>query len=501
MRYIVARIWDDFEKTGRSLDNLHGSSVKEQQLWHVKKKILSTDDANKPKYQSGHFLKNAAPERGQNDAGREVAFMELWRLMVPRQPKTRYIQKIDVHTGKVQYFVQSKEVPDSMQLLDFESSSSDIPIKENSAIELWFLSVFVLFDGDDEKRNYLIDKNGYLYRIDGGMAGFFPSELSAPSQKSLVEWSEMPENKELSRVLLTFLVSTDSLFDAWADAYNTHTFDIKNDALTLKRIAHHRLIQGIQWPHFKEYLKTPQAQQAYQAHRNHVATFYVRGKNKLVKNQAILNNMDSKFQFLIDLANKPQCEVFDLLDKTSLVAQLDYLHGKVSKIKDLLAPWKERYPFTSGRINRLKPLDAPMGRLVNSLDAATEKFLKELTQTINNLPENARESLLKESYLRYKMCIENILEDPNYAELKKENSAYYSLHCSLIWAVRAFFRFFDILINGINSTKNSDPAYMPVFFYAQKSLHQEVKQLSDEFNEALVNLELQINAPFNHPSP
>lgn len=463
---------------------MDGASVKYGELTYRQKKVMSDDDPNKPKYQYKHFFKKYNDLH--NPPAREVALMEFFRLMVPRQPKFRYYAEI-IDGRKIEY-VQSKEIPNHKKYID------NNPIHKG-IMEVCFIGVFVLRDQDAALHNHLEDDANWVYRIDGGLAGFFndthqlTKDHNFPEEK--IRNFSVQFREEFYAALLKFLVCTDSLVDAWSNHYHheetiyskERNYTIKNDALALKRIRHN-MLHYLTYRDIKAFILSEEAAKIYTQHRSHVADFCVKGKMKLVNNPKILEEMDHKFEFLKHLAKMEQYSDDESSDNTSPQAKIDFLLKHVNVLKGKLQELQTTYPHLGGTTYFQTPLNTPMGNLISQLIDRTEKYIQTITKKLEHLSATEYLQTLNSDHTQFKKELNDIIHDPKYAQLHQLNTRSYWVHYLCIFVIRGFFRIFDILFNFGNPLYNR-PHYHPVFFYPQSSLKPTIDKMTSEINNEL----------------
>lgn len=106
-----------FQKKPRPKDCHGDCATVENGLLYLHKKVPEGEDPNRDKYTAGHYLKNFSEYRvlsngntiicpkAEEQGRHEVAVLEFLRLMIPGQPKARFVQ--DKNSN---YYLDSKEV-------------------------------------------------------------------------------------------------------------------------------------------------------------------------------------------------------------------------------------------------------------------------------------------------------------------------------------------------------------------------------------------------------
>lgn len=252
------------------------------------------------------------------------------------------------------------------------------------------------------------------------------------------------------------------------------------------------MLEYLSYPDIKAFILSNKATEIYATHQNHVAEFCVGGKNKLVTNTPVLEEMNIKFEFLKNLAQMDQYTDDVLIDETSRQAQVDCLlkHAKLLKA-DLDARQKE-YPDLWGTTLIQTPLNTPMGELIRDLRYQTQHYISIIQNKLDNAPAWEYQKELYSDHIQFTNDLKAILNNPKYAQLYQPNTMGYWIYCQCIFAIRSFLRLFDIIFHCGN-TLNSHPEYVSFFYYPQSTLKPIVEEIKTNIENHLSNCEKSLN--------
>lgn len=120
-----------------------------------------------PKYDSLWYMKR---EPKCDQPVHEVIGQELFRLLLPNQPKTRLMLKRDIYGKRDQLYILSKEIPGYRSFGRIKPSELLTNILNEQYTGLGEVLVAALFlrEGDLHLGNIGIDENGHVVKIDGG---------------------------------------------------------------------------------------------------------------------------------------------------------------------------------------------------------------------------------------------------------------------------------------------------------------------------------------------
>lgn len=222
---------------------------------------------------------------------KEVCFQEFLRLLIPSQPKARLVSH-----GRRGLYVQSKAVPNSQPFI-FNPNVSPIAYGPGSAHqglgELNFYLNNVFFDNDQELRNYLVDTQLRIYRIDFGLTDvldyhlmlIFDMESRIPQGlfHSQLKYN-LHYQLERNRALLKFLLLPAKIIEGFFNYHleesggllaekiigiqSTLTDFIRGDEAVLNNV----------FPRFKDYIKSQKARADAYMFENYLMTFKLKGK-------------------------------------------------------------------------------------------------------------------------------------------------------------------------------------------------------------------------------
>lgn len=300
-----------------NLSNLSGNSVRKGNMTIAKKKAGLEDDTAKRKYQTIHFIKKVIGEL-ENPAVVEVATMEFLRLMIPRQPKTRIVYN---NESKESQYVRSKGILNSSHLPRWLNAAKYGTAKGyKGAGELFIFSLQVLNDADHRGHNLLVDKDGWLFRIDGGRTVWknkyaYPSALVTVCHKALLNNSVYLH--EMQKSVLKVLVMSDALINTFMSNFeenkNIPSYDgikFDDDYLIGVREKFHKKFteENIDdWvPGFKKYYSSEQAKTDLEEHQQHVKKFLSKQNREISPDtiEGIAEEIDTLYKGLKDYVSK-----------------------------------------------------------------------------------------------------------------------------------------------------------------------------------------------------
>jgi hypothetical protein len=126
----------------------------------VQKEVLDDEELG-PKHESNWYAKFC---EDKTVAGRELVIQELFRLLMPQQPKTRIAKNDDN-----EMFVMSKEVADAVPMSSLPKEDLRRGLNDGSIHGLGSILVASLVFNEVDVRlpNLMVDKNGQVVKIDG----------------------------------------------------------------------------------------------------------------------------------------------------------------------------------------------------------------------------------------------------------------------------------------------------------------------------------------------
>ncbi|MDF1758348.1 MAG: hypothetical protein P1U74_08640 [Legionellaceae bacterium] len=274
------------------LSRLPGRSAQNGLLFFAHKVMREEFNPDHPKYQSGHFLKKITCgnyDSRRQIASSEVAFQEFLRLMIPHQPKARLVTDDDDLV-----FIQSKEVPNSRPLITLPAISAryygtKYGLKGLGELDFYLNSV--LLDIDQSERNYVVDDNNMIHRIDFGLTSCVYMRSFQYTNRSLFTTEEILANPsyqlERNRALLKFLILPTSLLKAFFSYHTSRNLENTVSCLlktqTFMRLALRTEDEFVDllFPGFKSYLKSDQAIVDGFNFQDHLLNFKLKGKLSL----------------------------------------------------------------------------------------------------------------------------------------------------------------------------------------------------------------------------
>lgn len=286
----MPRFFEEFNK--EYAYDFPGESSHDYRLWIANKKLKYGDEPNKNKYQKQYFIKKV--KYPLQNGKHEVAIMEFYRLLLPIQPKYRFIQDI----YQLDSYVQSTAIQygDSVLMLGHNALRQQCSpwqygktngLKGLGALEC--IGKFILDNRDNHLGNLIVDNENQLYKIDG--KGVYWQHLSPHHSSSLKnKFSNLygrntAYTKEFNRVLLRFITLPEMILNTFCQNYFVNQEDkiaLFANQIFLRHLCQTKIRDDQHFFYqFKEYCCDTEAEEDLEAYVSHLKNFTHSGKMRL----------------------------------------------------------------------------------------------------------------------------------------------------------------------------------------------------------------------------
>lgn len=292
----------------------------------------------------------------------EVIGQELFRLLLPHQPKTRLMLRRDIYGQRDQIYILSKEIPAYKPFSDIDSAELLTNILNGQYIGFGEVLVAALFvqENDLHSGNIGVDENGRVVKIDGGHIFCSSKQITAEDIAALpmlsgtypVNWigisswkrrlkrsdidlqavlaskaiNELPAfRREVNQMLLKICLLPDELIKRMVFSYGAEEAEVKNITNLLLANKQVMLIAALANPDFIRYVVSAEAQEDLKNYFSYLEQFKTTGKHYLLRD----DEMDLGFVEVMAAQFIEMHKVIEAQNGESILVEIGRLFGLI----------------------------------------------------------------------------------------------------------------------------------------------------------------------------